>query len=97
MNKVLSLLRKVPKGKVTTYKNLADAAGTHPRTVAMIMKRNKDPVKYPCYMVVCSDGSIGGYSAKGGASAKIKKLRKDGIVIKSNKIQNLENVSFTFS
>ena len=86
INKVYTLLKKVPKGKVTTYKELAKATGLHPRTVGILMRNNKDPVHVPCYRVVRSDGSLGGYSAKEGIKKKIKLLKGDGIKIKNGRI-----------
>jgi deoxyribonuclease V len=50
------------------------------------MKNNKDPVNIPCYKVIRSDGSIGGYSGRGGVKTKILLLRKDGVRVKNNKI-----------
>ncbi len=77
-------LKEIPKGKVTTYKALAERFGIHQRTVARIMARNKRPEFYPCYKVVESNGRIGGYS--GGKSRKIALLRMDGIVVNKGKI-----------
>ncbi|NIO20441.1 MAG: methylated-DNA--[protein]-cysteine S-methyltransferase [Candidatus Aenigmarchaeota archaeon] len=93
--RVYEFLRKVPKGRVTTYKELAKASGTHPRTVGLLMKKNKDPVNIPCYKVVRSDGSLGGYSAEGGVKTKIRLLRRDGIEIRNGKI-NLKKYLFKF-
>lgn len=84
--KVYSLLKRVPKGRVTTYGELAKAAHLHPRTIGMLMKNNKYPVNIPCYKVVRSDGSIGGYSGNGGVRKKIELLKKDGINVKNGKI-----------
>ena len=67
---VYSLLKKVPENNVTTYKELAKAAGTHPRAVAVFMKMNKNPEKIPCFRVVRSDGEIGGYSGPGGVKKR---------------------------
>ncbi|MCX6817390.1 MAG: MGMT family protein [Candidatus Aenigmarchaeota archaeon] len=86
MEIVYSLLRRVPRGKITTYGALAKAAGTHPRAIAMFMKHNPDPVKTPCYKVVRSDGSLGGYSGRGGVKTKAQLLRKDGITLRNGKI-----------
>ncbi len=85
-DKVYSILKRIPKGKVTTYLELAKFAGLHPRVIGTVMRKNKDPVNIPCYKVVRSDGSIGGYSAKGGTKTKIKLLKKDGVTIKNGKI-----------
>ena len=84
--KVYSLLGKVPRGKITTYGELAEAAGTHPRAVAVFMKTNPDPMRTPCYKVIRSDGAIGGYSGPGGAKRKIALLEADGIAVKNGRV-----------
>jgi|SRR3989344_2807930 len=81
---LLTSLKEIPKGKVTTYKVLADKFGLHHRAVARILASNKLPNIFPCYKVVNSDGSVGGYI--GGKSRKTALLHKDGIVVKNNKI-----------
>ncbi len=84
--KVYEKLKKVPKGKVITYKELAKSVKSDAyRAVGNAMKNNEDPVKIPCYKVVCSDGFVGNYSG-GGMKKKIKLLRKDGIEVNNNKI-----------
>lgn len=89
MHKALLLLRKVPRGKVTTYGALARATGSSPRAIGSVMRSNPRPDLYPCYKVVASDGSIGGYAGcvKGKKIAeKISLLKKDGIKIVNGKI-----------
>ncbi len=83
---ILEYLQTIPKGKVTTYKNIADRFNVHPRKVASVMKYNKHPDIYPCYKVVSADRKISGYSAYDGVSTKIKKLRSDGVVIINGKV-----------
>ena len=86
---VLKLLREIPKGKVTTYGSLARRAHTSPRAVGQIMRRNAHPELYPCYKVVSSSGKIHGYSGcltGKNPKKKIGLLRKDGIIIKSDRI-----------
>ncbi len=85
-SKVYALLKSVPEGKVATYKELAKAACLHPRAVGIFMKMNEDPVDIPCYKVIRSDGSLGGYSGAGGTSKKAALLRKDGIEVKNGRI-----------
>ena len=92
-NKVFSLVKNVPKGKVTTYKEIAKIVGIHPRAVGMILSKNKDLKNIPCYRVVRSDGSVGGY--KLGKKKKIELLRRDGIEIKKEKI-SLKKYLFRF-
>ncbi len=93
MHEAIKLLKRIPKSKVTTYKELARATGTHPRAIGTIMHSNRFPVKFPCYKVVMSDGRIGGYGY--GIEKKIKLLKKDGITIKNGKI-DLEKYMFKF-
>ena len=89
------LLAKIPKGKVTTYGIIAKKLRVHPRVAGKLLSKNPDGVKYPCYKVIRSDGSLGGYTSKRGIKDKIKKLEKDKIVIKNNKI-DLKKFIFKF-
>lgn len=74
-----ALLRKVPRGKVTTYKALAEALGTKAyRAVGQAMNRNPYAPQVPCHRVVASDGSIGGFAH--GTKKKIEMLKKEGVV-----------------
>jgi len=84
-----SLLSKIPRGKVTTYKEVANALNTKAyRAVGMAMKYNKNSPKIPCHRVICSDGKIGGYfgRSKTNIQKKINILKGEGIVIRNNKI-----------
>ncbi len=84
---VLEYLLKIPAWKVTTYKLLAEKFQVHQRTIASIMKYNKEPLKYPCYKVIASDGKISWYNTKAWVPEKIEKLKKDWIEIKNRKIE----------
>lgn len=64
-----------------TYKELARVCKTSPRAVGRILAKNFDPVNYPCYKVVASDGRLCGYSAEGGLKHKEELLKCDGIKI----------------
>lgn len=89
MHKAYALLRKIPRGKVTTYGALAKACNTSPRAIGSLMRSNKHPDIYPCYKVVSSSGKIGGYcgSVKGkNIERKISMLKKDGIKISNGRI-----------
>lgn len=87
MHKALLLLKKIPKGKVTTYGTLAKICKTSPRAIGRIMARNPDPISFPCYKVVSSMGELCGYSGKGGVKTKIELLQKAGIEIVNGKIE----------
>ena len=80
--KALLFLKKIPAGKVATYKSIGDMFKLHPRTVGLIMSRNKHPEIYPCFKVVKSNGELGGYSGVGGIRRKAELLRKDGVEFK---------------
>ena len=83
------LLLQIPKGKVTTYREIAHALGTKAyRAVGQAMNRNPNLVRVPCHRVVKSNGEVGGYA--GGENEKIKLLLEEGIAIRKNKMLNLE-------
>ena len=81
MHKAILLLLKIPIGKVVTYKEIARVCKTSPRAIGRIMAKNSDPISYPCYKVVASNGELLGYSGHGGLSGKRKLLEKDGIEV----------------
>jgi methylated-DNA-[protein]-cysteine S-methyltransferase len=90
-----ALLRKVPKGKVTTYKALAQALGTRAyRAVGQAMNRNPYAPKVPCHRVVASDGSLHGFAH--GLRRKAEMLKKEGIVIENEKVVDFEKKVFAF-
>lgn len=74
--KVYKIVKKIPKGSVRSYKWVAQKLGNKnlARAVGLALKKNKDS-KVPCYRVIKSDGSIGGYNK--GINKKIKKLKKE--------------------
>ena len=78
---VRDIVRKIPKGSVMTYKEVAIAAGNKnaSRTVANIMASNYDP-KIPCHRVIRSDGGLGGYN-RGGIIKKREILLSKGVNI----------------
>ena len=83
------LLLQIPKGKVTTYREIAHALGTKAyRAVGQAMNRNPNLVRVPCHRVVKSNGEVGGYAQ--GENEKIKLLLEEGITLRKNKILNLE-------
>ena len=87
---------KVPKGKVTTYGDLARAIGLKngQRLIGIIMKNNPFPVIIPCHRVVKSNGEIGGYAY--GEKIKSNILSKEGIIIKDGKILDFDKKKYLF-
>ena len=81
--KVWSYLRKIPRGRVKTYSQVAKAI-RRPlgvRAVANAIGKNPYAPKIPCHRVIRSDGSLGGYSGKGGVKTKRFLLQKEGITL----------------
>lgn len=98
--KIYELARRIPKGKVATYGQLAKMAG-HPgaaRAVGLFMKTNPYPAsarpkpatvrrrpEVPCHRVVAANGALTGYSAKGGLKKKRAMLAREGVKFKGEK------------
>jgi O-6-methylguanine DNA methyltransferase len=78
--KVKDIVRKIPRGKTLTYKQVAIKAGNSgaSRAVGTIMKNNYDE-KIPCHRVIRSDGKIGDYN-RGGREQKLKLLKNEGAI-----------------
>ena len=99
--KAYDLLRTVPEGRVTTYKEIAHALGTKAyRGVGQVMKRNPYAPEVPWHRVVATSGRMGGFQGKtSGVSIekKIKMLEAEGIEINGGKIKNFEKILFRFS
>ena len=79
--KVWAYLRKIPRGSVRTYSQVAKSLGKPLaiRAVANAIAKNPYAPKIPCHRVIRSDGSLGGYSGKGGVKTKRFLLKKEGI------------------
>src|SRR6185436_14771433 len=80
-DKIYDLARQIPRGKVATYGQLAELAGSPgaARAVGMCMKTNPDAPHTPCHRVVASDGKLTGYSAKEGIKTKRQMLLDEGV------------------
>ena len=79
--KVWKYLKNIPKGKVKTYKQVAIAIKSpkSARAVANACAKNPYAPKIPCHRVIRSDGSLGGYSGRGGIKQKLKLLRNEKV------------------
>ena len=82
--KVWTFLKKIPSGNVITYSQVAKAVGkpSAVRAVANAIGKNPYPIKIPCHRVIRSDGSLGGYSGKGGIRVKRRLLLSEKVFIK---------------
>ena len=81
--KVWKYLKKIPKGQTRTYSDVAKAINKPKsvRAVANAIGKNPYAPKIPCHRVIRSDGSLGGYSGKGGINTKRKLLKSEGILL----------------
>jgi len=100
--KVYELCRKVPKGKVTTYKILAEKLGTKAyRAVGTAMNKNPYGIlncsgknMVPCHRVISNSGHLHGFAH--GLKKKAELLEKEGIKVVKDKIVDFDKVLFRF-
>jgi methylated-DNA-[protein]-cysteine S-methyltransferase len=89
------LLKQVPKGKVTTYKAIAEALGTKAyRAVGNAMNRNPNAPVVPCHRVVNANGVLGGFAF--GQAEKIARLAAEGVKVEQGKIKNFAECLYEF-
>ena len=93
--KCYDVLRKVPKGRVTTYGAIAKALKSKAyRAVGTVMNKNPYAPEVPCHRVVNSGGEIGGFA--GGVKAKIAILKGEGVFVKNGKVRDFEKIFYSF-
>jgi methylated-DNA-[protein]-cysteine S-methyltransferase len=94
--KVWEALKLIPRGRVTTYKEIAKFVGRSRAARAVGNACNKNPFApgVPCHRVVKSDGSIGGYAS--GSLKKKMRLEKEGVKIDKGKIRNFKSAIYKF-
>ncbi len=82
--KIYQLVRKIPSGKVMTYKEIGIKLGMPgaSRAIGTAMGRNPVPLIIPCHRVVASGGRPGGFTAHGGLHTKAKLLKIEGYQLK---------------
>ena len=87
------LLKQIPEGKVSTYKEIALALNCKAyRAVGNAMNKNPNPVSVPCHRIVSSSGELGGYAL--GSEKKIALLKKEKVQVKNNKVINFQEKLF---
>ena len=89
--RIYEVVKKIPKGKVATYGQVADLAGDKrmARAVGNALHKNPDPDNIPCFRVVNAKGELAGEFAFGGAGEQAKLLEADGIEVTDGRV-NLE-------
>lgn len=93
--RVYEALNRIPRGKVTTYGQIAQFLGkpNASRAVGNALNRNPYAPKVPCHRVVTSIGIIGGYAF--GSQKKIEILKKEGVEVVNNRV-DLKRFEYTF-
>ena len=88
------LVRQIPAGRVSTYGAVAKALGnkSYARAVGKYMNKNPDADTMPCFKIVKSNGSLGGFGL--GIDDKIRRLNKDGIMVKNGRIVDFQKLFF---
>lgn len=88
--KVFRVVKKIPRGRVRTYKEVAKRAKSPRacRVVGNVLNRNINP-KIPCHRVIRSDRRVGGY--RKGTKNKTGILKREGIKIRNGKIASRFN------
>ena len=93
---VFEFCRRIPRGRVSTYAQLAMALGRPgaARAVGSALKKNKYLIKIPCHRVVLTGGRIGSYQK--GTLQKMKLLQSEGVKIKKGRIVEFDKYLFKF-
>ncbi len=75
--RVYNVVKKIPRGEVSTYKEIARLVGAAKAYRAVGNALNRNPFKsVPCHRIIRSDGKVGGYAR--GSKEKIRLLKKEG-------------------
>ena len=86
--RIYEAVKKIPKGHVATYGQIAEMAGNPrmSRAVGNALHKNPDPLHIPCFRVVKSKGELAGAFAFGGGKAQEELLREDGVEVVDGKV-----------
>ena len=99
--RVWKKMRRIPRGKVTTYKQLARALNTKAyRAVGNACRRNPYAPKVPCHRVVKTGGLIGGFGGKTRGKnirQKVALLKREGVRIENGKVVDFEKKLYKFN
>lgn len=91
VRRVLSTVRRIPPGRVATYGDIAEIAGSPRawRAVGSIMRECRDP-SIPCHRVIAAGGAIGGY----GSNIQLKRelLRAEGLEVGMGRVRKFADV-----
>jgi methylated-DNA-[protein]-cysteine S-methyltransferase len=92
---VYELLRKIPKGCVSTYGEIARKIGVKSyRAIGKIVGQNQDIPNTPCHRVVKSDGAVSGYAY--GVDKKIALLKSENVIIENGFVKDFKQKLYKF-
>lgn len=85
---IYEAVKRIPKGHVATYGQIAELAGDKKmaRAVGNALHKNPDPDSIPCFRVVNAKGELAGEFAFGGAGKQAKVLEADGVKVEDGKV-----------
>lgn len=88
--KVFETVKKIPRGRVLSYAEVAGRLGNpdSARAVGNALNKNRDQA-VPCHRVIRSDGRVGGFN--GGEARKIALLKKEGVKIEKGRVKEYKN------
>ena len=89
--RVLSIVRRIPPGRVATYGDIAELAGAPraARAVGTVMRDCRDP-GVPCHRVIAAGGALGGFG--GSLDVKRVRLRAEGLDVGFTRIRRFTDV-----
>jgi methylated-DNA-protein-cysteine methyltransferase-like protein len=92
--RVVAVVRRIPRGRVATYGDVAALAGAPraARAVGTVMRDCRDP-SVPCHRVVGAAGALGGFG--GSPQLKRERLRAEGIEVGFRRLRRFEAVRWT--
>ena len=95
-DQVFDALKRIPKGKITTYKKIAEFIRSPKayRAVGTTLSKNQCLVKIPCHRVVKSNGQVGGYVK--GIKQKVVLLNREGIKVVGGRVMDFLDKLYIF-
>ena len=96
--RIYEAVKRIPKGYVATYAQVAEMAGDRKmaRAVGNALHKNPDPSTIPCHRVVNAKGELAGEYAFGGAWKQAEILKKEGVESENGKV-DLKKYGFNYS
>jgi len=93
---VYAATKKIPRGRVSTYQEIARAIGKpkSARAVGNALGKNPFAPKVPCHRVVKSTGEVGGFL--NGTFEKMKLLKKEGVLNLGGRVVSLDHKLYVF-